>query len=91
MEAAAAAGCRTSCRRQTTQTSGGWTSPDHRAEVCMRASHHSPSGLRAGKPLVVSGALRGHANATPCVSPQAFACNMGKAAVCASQAEDSML
>ena len=92
MAAAAAAGCRTSCRRQTTQTSGGWTSPDHRAEVCMRALHHSPSGLKAGKPQVTSGAF---AQACwmqqPCLSPEAFACSIGKAAACASQAERAMV
>ena len=89
--AAAAVGCRTFCCRQTTQTSGGWTSPDHRAEVCMRALHHSQSGLKAGNAQVFSGAFRKHADATPAVSLKACACSTGKATACASQAELAIL
>ena len=64
MAAAAAAGCQTSCRRQTTRTNGGWTSPDHRAEVRMKSLHHSQPGPKAGKPHMISEASRKHADAT---------------------------
>ena len=89
MAAAAAAGCRTSCRRQTTQTSGGWTSPDHRAEVCMRALHHSQSGLKAGNATSI---FRGSSASMlmqhrPCLPAGMCLQHMGKATACASQAE----
>ena len=87
--AAVAAGCQTSCRRQMTQTSVGWTSPDHRAEVCMRALHCSQSGLKAGKTRDFRGSAQ--ADATLSVSPKAFICNVGKVAARASQDELSTL